>query len=428
MPPAGSTRDAKAPLVRNGAVQQPTTGSPAASPPNVTVATHRFVHTFPACSECRTTITDAGSVTRRPALVPPTLPRLISATELHSRLRHDPDRQPDGGSPGGTDLGPVREAVRVRRDALIEIPSTAPPFERDRRIHLGRAVAAHRRMQTTHVFALQTAALVHGLRVWQCPSTVAVIVRRDGAGNERGHVRRIRADIAPEDVTEVSGLPVTTLERTIVDCARYLHPRDALVPADHYLQVVTHADPADELRVEEEIAGVLARLRGRIDDLGPRARGVRQARAVLRWATPWAESAWETQMRWIVLTWGCRTVRCQVRVLTRTGTYRTDLGIPVGRRTDGSVIWLHIEFDGRGKYGYDANETSEVVLKERRRQLAIERTGDLMVRFTAAEAWHPQPVVARIIEAFGRYPSPALDPVVDLLPRGTPPHRARTAD
>jgi len=48
--------------------------------------------------------------------------------------------------------------------------------------------------------------------------------------------RLLDGDLPPDHVTEVAGLPVTTVDRTVVDCFRQLRLRDALAIADGALR------------------------------------------------------------------------------------------------------------------------------------------------------------------------------------------------
>jgi hypothetical protein len=87
----------------------------------------------------------------------------------------------------------------------------------------------------------------------------------------------------------------------------------------------------------------------------------------------------------------------QHEVRTDRGVFRTDFG------------WLEHgvlgEFDGRVKYGrlLRAGETaSDVLVRERERELALERAGWVVVRFTWAEIHDVQLVRARLQAAFRR--------------------------
>src|SRR5699024_10963778 len=134
-----------------------------------------------------------------------------------------------------------------------------------------------------------------------------------------------------------------------------------------------------------------------LDHVPPGSPGIRRARAVIAHASPWSESAWETRLRWILLVAGFAWVELQVEVRVGGQRYRSDLAIPIGRRADGSTIWLHIEFDGRIKYGRgSADATSETIREERERELSIIGIGDRLVRFTADEVMDPTVVIGKV--------------------------------
>ena len=100
--------------------------------------------------------------------------------------------------------------------------------------------------------------------------------RPDGRGRRRGSPSTARAILDAEDVTTVSGIPVTTVARTLLDLA-------GIVPHDHLTKAIKEAERQHtfDLRTVE---AAMARTRGRTGR-GHRAlkqahRGVRDARAL----------------------------------------------------------------------------------------------------------------------------------------------------
>lgn len=61
-----------------------------------------------------------------------------------------------------------------------------------------------------------------------------------------------------------------------------------------------------------------------------------------------------------------------------------------------------VEFDGRGKYGADADAVVRAFTDERRRQAAIEDEGWLVIRVTWPDLARPAEVAARIARALLR--------------------------
>jgi hypothetical protein len=241
-----------------------------------------------------------------------------------------------------------------------------------------RMVALHRQLRAPHVFSHVSAAVVWGLRTWTVPARTHVVQPYRASSQAADDVVRHFVALGPGDRTERRGLPVTTLTRTVVDCALTLHPLEALVVVDSALASGLDRDAALDM---------LAR-RGR-------APGRRRARVVLGLGDGGAESAWETWLRYVALRAGLPRPVTQYAVETRLGRFRADLGWP-----DHGVL---AEFDGRVKYrdgafgpGYDADAAR---CAEKRRADAIEEaTGRSILRVTASD--RPDDVAARLRRRF----------------------------
>ncbi|MGO1509715.1 MAG: hypothetical protein ACTHXO_06365 [Actinomycetaceae bacterium] len=213
----------------------------------------------------------------------------------------------------------------------------------------------------------------------------------------------------------VEGVPVTSARRTSIDVARFDGQRDALVVVDSAL--AAHALHGGRHGPEPARAAERARadLLSAVESLPIRSPGRRRALAVITWSSPWAESPWESHVRWIMLCWGRRDVIAQCRVDTESGTFFTDLAIPDGVRPDGTTRYVHIEFDGLIKYDVlDARERARVYAAERDRQRAIERLGDTVIRLDAKDAVHAHRVVARVERALVATRGWRLRPVAEL--------------
>lgn len=241
-----------------------------------------------------------------------------------------------------------------------------------------RMVALHRQLRAPHVFSHVSAAVVWGLRTWTAPAGTHVVQQYRASSQAAADVVRHFVALDPDDRTERRGLPVTTLTRTVVDCALALHPLEALVVVDSALASGLDRDAA---------LGMVAR-RGRVP-------GRRRARTVLELGDAGAESAWETWLRYVALRAGLPRPVTQYTVETRLGKYRADLGWP-----EHGVL---AEFDGRVKYrdgafgpGYDADAARYA---EKRRADAIEEaTGRSILRVTASD--RPDDVAARLRRRF----------------------------
>ena len=180
----------------------------------------------------------------------------------------------------------------------------------------------------------------------------------------RGH--SARAEVA---VRVVSGVPVTTLARTVLDVARSEALSAAVVAADSALA----ADPRLDL------VGELLRCSG-----WP---GYRQAAFVVRFADGRAESALESLARLLWHESGLPPPKVQADIAVR-GRFlaRVDFLWPAAK--------LVVEVDGMGKYA----EPGELA-REKRRQNALVRAGYRLLRFTWADVVHRPAATAATVRA-----------------------------
>lgn len=272
------------------------------------------------------------------------------------------------------------EMVRVRRGAYClpgavrdDGPGGVP---RDlRRLALARIRAVSGQLRAEAVFARESAALLLGCRVWSPPTATHVYQRYRPSGRAAADVRRHAWTLTAEEITAVAGIPVTSLVRTVVDCARSMTPLGSLVITDSALGL--------GLRRET----LLDALDRQVD-----RRGVRRARRVIECADGGAQSAWETWVRYEMLCAGLPRPTTQMEVSTDAGRFHTDLGYE---------RWaLGIEFDGRVKYrpggvrlGHDP---ATEYMAEKERAEAIRRAGVAVERFTAADRRDVRGLLGRI--------------------------------
>lgn len=219
---------------------------------------------------------------------------------------------------------------------------------------VGRIVGLHQRLRAPHWFSHESAALLWGLPLWITPRTTHVIQQYRVSAHGDPTVTHHLMACPPAELTVRHGLPVTTLERTVVDCAASLSPLDGLVVADAALRA-----GADRTQLAE----LLAARRG--------GRGIVRARAVIDLADDGAESPGESAARFVVLRDGFPLPTTQVPVPTRLGTFWADLGWPEWR--------LVLEYDGRSKYAKDPAET---FMREKRRHDAMVEAGWRALRVT----------------------------------------------
>jgi very-short-patch-repair endonuclease len=267
------------------------------------------------------------------------------------------------------------ELLRVRRGAYREASTVDPSPAKDAElVARARLAAVAAQLRSDFWFSHSSAALLWGCPVWPVPTTAHV--SHSTRPNVRGARDLVRHHVTlPEgDRATVHGLPVTTLERTVVDSMRVLAPGAALVVAD------------SAIRLGVDTVDVTARLAASVG-----ARGVRRARLVWTWADGAAESAGESLTRAAVLMGGLPSPELQVPVATRLGRFWLDMAYVAER--------VAIEFDGMIKYSGVFGDPAEVIAAERRRQAALEALGWIIVRVTWPDLADPARLAARIAAA-----------------------------
>ncbi|MGI8624956.1 MAG: type IV toxin-antitoxin system AbiEi family antitoxin domain-containing protein [Geodermatophilaceae bacterium] len=217
-----------------------------------------------------------------------------------------------------------------------------------------------------------SAAALLGLDLLRDPdATQTVLTVRPG---QRGHrdldgIRVHRAGLPPWHVSEVNGLPVTTVARTLVDLTRALSLRDGVVAMDAALH-------SGRVRLEQ-LEEVLADCRG-----WP---WIRRAASAVKLTDAAAESALESLSRIFFCAHDIPAPRTQFVV--RSGQRfiaRTDFWWEKPRVAG--------EADGLGKYAALADLHAEKLRQER-----IEALGIRVVRWTWGDIW--QPAAARATAA-----------------------------
>ncbi|HCX83700.1 MAG TPA: hypothetical protein DHV14_00875 [Micrococcales bacterium] len=265
-------------------------------------------------------------------------------------------------------------ARRLRRGVATDQPA---PGALDRRAveseHLLHMSAVRERLPRP-VFCERSAALLLGLWVLDPAPPVHVLQRTHVSSRARSDTRlRRHLDAVPEtDLRTLSTTVVTSVERTLVDCARTQPERNGIVLADSAFRL-----GADRVRVEqilEELAG---------------ARGVRRARAVIARADGEIESPGESVVRYLAESAGLGRPTAQCVVETDHGRFEVDLGWPERR--------VGIEFDGAMKY-----PTDDVKLARRRmaedqvRHDALRRAGWVVIRVSWVQLFDEKVLLGRM--------------------------------
>lgn len=240
-----------------------------------------------------------------------------------------------------------------------------------------------------------SAAVIHGLPLYRlAPKRVELLIATPRHIHSSPDVLRREGVLPSSDVTRVDGIPVTTLERTVVDMARSVTLEAAVCVADAALRKVAvrrnvqNEDLAAAWR--DRMNGQLVQARGQ--------RGIRQARWVVAFADGRAHLPGESTSRVQLHRIGFRDLDLQVPVpASGSGTYWLDFGL--------NDVDAFGEFDGVEKYTNAAlrsNRTIEqVMLDEKRREDWIRgTTGRRVLRWGDADAATAAALATRL-RAFG---------------------------
>lgn len=270
-------------------------------------------------------------------------------------------------------LRPGRYAPRAEFDAL-------DAYER----HRLRAAETLQAASTDAVLSHQSAAVLHGLDLWNTQLAVAHLTRSRPTGGRRTRHRHVHsATLQPDEITEVDGLAVTTVARTVADLARTLPFEQAVVVGDHALHATGLAS--------DDVAAAA-------DTIAPHA-GRRRVHRVLDHLDGRSESVGESRSRVLMIREQLPTPDCQPNLYAPDGEH---LGRVDFLFEEFGVVG---EFDGRGKYGRlvpDGQVPADIVWSEKKREDAIRATGRQVVRWSWDELETPHVIVQRIRDAFER--------------------------
>jgi hypothetical protein len=253
---------------------------------------------------------------------------------------------------------------RVRRGAYVKGHDLD-----ERRRHLCLIAATIPGVRDGSVVSHASAAILHGLPVARQQLDRVWMTRAVGGHGRHGSVLHLRhCQITPDEVTDVGGVPVTTLERTAIDLARNSKLEWGVIACDAAL-----AQGLDRLRLLE----AASRARG-----WP---GARRAERAATFADGSSQSPLESVSRLQLQRLGFPTPRCQFPVWLDGRVVATS---DFGWEDPGLVG----ECDGRVKYGelLEPGElAADAVMREKRREERIRAAGYWIVRWGWEEAWNP---------------------------------------
>lgn len=270
-----------------------------------------------------------------------------------------------------------RKLVRLRRGSYIETKAWQEMSAKERALQRVLAYERNSQKSAFTVYSHTTAALLHDLFLLDMPNTVHISRRartstREVSADVRRHVRTLPG----KDIMSIRSLSVTSLERTLVDCAGILDYQPALVIADHAARL--GASPGRVRQLVDSMAG---------------HRGIRNIRQVVENINPLSESPGETLTRILLKDFNVPMPELQVPVKTRNGRHRLDFAW--------SELKVALEFDGDSKY-FDYRPTREALVAERKRERELMEEGWIFVRLEWKDLFHPKEVEARIKSAFAR--------------------------
>lgn len=221
-------------------------------------------------------------------------------------------------------------------------------------------------------FSHMSAAVLWGLRGFAPPTLARTIAPQRFARQPVGRHRKC-AELPEADASIRSGVPVTSLERTVVDYMRELPMHQALAVAD--MGIRRGADLARMLEINQMTKSNRRR---------------RIAEFLLGIADGGADSPPEAHIRLLALYAGARDLVPQLKVVIAGETFYLDLGDP--------RIRLALEYDGREKYQQD----SGALYREKLREDTLRSAGWTVVRATAQDLKHPGNFVMRLQRTMDR--------------------------
>lgn len=257
------------------------------------------------------------------------------------------------------------ELIALRRGIYLDRRAARTPEQRHRQL----LQATRPQLADGAVFTHVTAAVLHGLPVPIQDLATVHITRVATGGRRTAHVHRHSAPLPDDVLAQVDGVTVTTIERTVVDMARWLTYEDGVAVVDAALRLGV-ARAALEREVER------ARRRS----------GNARARRAVVFGDGRAESPGESRSRVLIA-----RLRLPLPALQRE--FRDRWG-HVDARVD--FDWEEFgvcgEFDGKVKYGRllrPGQSVEEVVLLEKNREELLRTHGRWTIRWRYADLQDP---------------------------------------
>lgn len=274
--------------------------------------------------------------------------------------------------------------VPLRRNVLVSRSDREAAAQRPETLHAQDIQALSLAMRrTTLVAAGASAARIHGLEFLHPPAP-ALIVCTDDPGVSGTHKNDYFLRAAPlpaSHLTTRHGVPLTSIDRTLLDLAASMPFADAVVCAESaYRQQLTTVD------------GFRA-----VVDASLHRPGIEKARAVVDFASPWTGSVLESVSRVSMRAAGVLMPKEQRAVIVDDDGYLVDF------------LWDHLpidvfgEADGTEKSVRENRlETVRAIRAERVRHQKLLSTGAEIVRWGWREANDPALLSAVVNAGFAR--------------------------
>lgn len=282
----------------------------------------------------------------------------------------------------GHDDKSIRRAVRTRlwvrvRAGAYTFSDLWPTAREDQHLIAGRAFA--RKIGPQAALSHTTAALEHGLTIWDADLSLVHATRLDGgAGRTEAGVVHHEGFTLPSDLVDLGGRLVMAAPRAALETASLLSTEAAVVVLDSALHL--GKSTPGELDATYSLMQSWPRMQG--------------TRIAVRLADGRAESAGESRARYLCYAHALPAPELQFDVFDEAGRL-------IGT-TD--FAWAHYgllgEFDGRVKYGRFLREgetPGDAVFREKRREERLcELTGWRMVRIVWADLYRAAETAGRI--------------------------------
>jgi hypothetical protein len=296
-----------------------------------------------------------------------------------------PFRTEMAGALGFTESG-LRTAIRhrhvlvLRRGVLVSAADRDVAAANPQTLHAQDIQALLLAMRRTNIAAAGTsAARIFGLELLHAPPPALIVCTDDPgvSGTHKNDYFLRAAPLPPGHVVTRLGVPVTSIERTLLDLAASMPFVDAVVLAESAYR--------KRLTTVEKVAAVVTASEHRP--------GIEQARLALGFANPWTGSVLESVSRVSMRAAGIRLPKVQQAVIVGDDAYLVDF------------LWDHLPIDVLGEadgteksVGASRLETVRAIRAEKERHQKLISTGAEIVRWGWPEARNPD-LLARVINA-----------------------------